>query len=80
MKVLPNEILSTRTIDGGEPNRVPLCISSDGKRMWCRRRDAPYHLVVASVSASLKNLEWTAAEYENGTKFSFGPCKKISQA
>ena len=76
MKVLPNEILSTRIIDGGEPNRVPLCISSDGKRVWCRRRDAPYALVVAPVSAVADSLKWTKAHYENGTPFSFGPCKK----
>tara|TARA_A100001015_G_scaffold24762_1_gene27855 strand:- start:6286 stop:6546 length:261 start_codon:yes stop_codon:yes gene_type:complete len=75
MEVVPSELLGTRTIDGGEPNRVSLCISGDSSVLWCRRREAPYRLVAAPVTAASGNLKWSAADYENGEAFSFGPCK-----
>lgn len=77
MDVIPSAPLGTRTIDDGEPNRVSLCISGDGSVFWCRRREAPYRLVAAPVSATDADLKWNAALYENGETFSFGPCKKI---
>lgn len=75
MEVVPSENLGTRVIDAGEPNRVPLCVSRDGRRVWCRRRDSPYELVTAETHDLQKDLVWSRAYRENGSMFAFGPCK-----
>lgn len=76
MDVKASEILGTRVVDGGEPNRVPLCVSGDGTLVWCRKRNSPYELVVAETLTQKKGMSWSTALYESGVPFSFGPCKK----
>lgn len=68
LAVMGGKIISgnctVKVLNEGDINRVPMCVSSDGKRAWCRRREPPHNLEYTDLLMS--SVKWQSTDASQG--------------